>query len=148
MIETYEKAKKQIEYTFSNIDLNNINSNLIVVVDAGTNTNGSFRKFSDGTMECWKTVSANNADLTWYTVSVQGGNYYYTFSNWTYPQPFVDGELINLFASGDIGGAGPETHTAFNIDHTKCQYENGIYGLDTRTTGSQSYSLRAIGHWK
>jgi hypothetical protein len=149
LIDQVENMRKELEFVLSTLDIDNLNSKYVSVVESGANANGYYRKFSDGTMECWQSGSDVVSNLAWSTADVGGGTYYYVYANWSFPAPFKDGEMVNLFASGDIGGAAPETHTAFHVSNTYCQYEHGIFGLDVRTSGnSLTYSLLARGKWQ
>ena len=130
LIDVLEKQRKELEYVLGNLDITNLNSNYVSVVETGSNANGTYLKYSDGTMECWHQGFGNSNYYTWWEAVRAGGTYYYVVDNWVFPAPFREGEFVKLFASGDIGGAAPETHTAFNVDHTKCQVENGMFGMD------------------
>jgi hypothetical protein len=149
VIDVVEKMRKELEFALSTLDSDNMNNSYVSVIESGYNTNGFYRKFSDGMMECWTGQSIILSTLPWYTTNVGGGTYYYTYGNWNFPIPFKEGEIVNLFASGDIAGAAPENHTAYHLSHAYCQVENGIFGLDVRTSGnSLNRSMLARGRWK
>lgn len=148
-INLLEKMRKELEYILSTLDIDNLNNNYVSVVESGSNSNGSYRKFSDGTMECWYQSKGLSSSYSWLTTTVGTETYYYNVYVWVFPASFKSGEVINLTASGDIYGAYPETHTAFNIDNTKCQCEAGILGGNPATLGGNvTRTWFARGKWK
>lgn len=149
VIDIVEKMRKELEFALTALDIDNMNSSYVAVVESGSNSNGFYRKFSDGMMECWHSSVDLNSDHTWNQSAVGGSTYFYIFTSWAYPQPFLPGQHINLMASGDIGGAAPETHTAFHVDHTHCQVESGMFGADPKSFGGNvSRTWFARGRWK
>lgn len=150
VINVVEKMRKELEFALSQIDIDNMNSQYVAVVGSGSNANGYWRKFSDGTMDCYFTNARNSDTLTWSTATIAGATYYYTgVDYWTFPTPFLTGSTVNVMASGDIGSAAPETHTAWHIDNTKCRVESGIFGKDPRSPVlPMRMSYFARGFWK
>jgi hypothetical protein len=149
VIDVVEKMRKELEFALSTLDTDNMNSSYVSVVESGANGNGSYRKFSDGTMECWRSWQGPANTLTWQTYPVSGSTYYYSAGSWIFPQPFIEGKEISVFASGDIPSPGPETHTAFAPAYYGCSVECGILDVDVRTHTSNVYrSWLARGYWK
>lgn len=150
VINVVEIMRKELEFALSSLDTDNMNKMYVSVIESGNTANGYYRKFSDGTMECYYTSSQQTDTAAWNTAAINGGTYYYTGTAfWTFPKPFLAGTLVNVMASGDIGSAAPETHTAWHIDETQCRVESGIFGKDPRSpaTGMRvSYFARGV--WK
>ena len=86
----------------SDDDMNEIKSvvNAGVVVESGTNANGNYIKYGDGTMICWDTK-------TYYGMQITGGYqgvYYANTGSITFPQEFI--EAPHIIATAHIAGGG------------------------------------------
>lgn len=128
--------------------LESINSRMYYVVEQGTNGNGTYRKYSDGTMECWNTFNYTSVDpAAVANTSFNGSTYYYVPGNWTYPASFLSGSSVSVLFSGDLGGLQPETHIVYPNDNTKCSIESGILGVSP-SGKTLKQSLYARGVWK
>lgn len=113
------------------------------VVEQGTNSNGTYRKYADGTMECWHTW-VSQSSTGW---SVNGG-YYFVSQAWTFPAAFKSGTQPAVFSDGDISGYyGLENVKAYHRDHTYCQVEIGATSSSVQGMG-WSRSFYAKGVWK
>jgi hypothetical protein len=129
-------------------DIQTLLEKAVFIVEQGSNGNGTYRKYSDGTMECWKYEEYNpTSPAAWATLSVAGSTYYYIPGTWTYPTPFLSGSKVICSMSGDINGVQPETHKAHHTDHTQCGVESGSFGVDTRGF-IMKRQLYARGVWK
>ena len=145
----FDQLKKELEYQFDNLDFSNLSSGQVVVTESGDTASGSYRKYSDGTMECWWTTSFPTTSASWNTRDINGTTYYYVSGTWNYPKSFKVGSTVNVMASGDIGTAAPETHTAWHVDETHCSHESGILGVDvTGTSVTMNFSFYARGVWQ
>lgn len=111
------------------------------VVESGSNTNGNWVKFSDGTMICWHAITVTNQAInTSYTSGHYTGNRTLTF-----PQTFIDVPvpLLSKFRWGTSASWVPFA----NCTESTIQ----IYAMDTvsRATGTSVYiSYAVIGRWK
>lgn len=110
------------------------------VVESGSNANGSYIKFSDGTMICYRVtdVIAMNIDVAWgslYEGSVDMGQF---------PANFTETPAISVSAFG----------SGMLIEQAGANSTNRSWGLVTavRPTAVQNVSARfyliAIGKWK
>lgn len=112
------------------------------IIESGSNTNGNWVKYSDGTMICYKTASAQNVAITSSWDSLYEGSF--SLGNW--PQTFTDvphiqvsnagatGFIIESFVGGDL----PTASSAGSL----------IVVRPTSATTNCSVYLTAIGKWK
>lgn len=61
-----------------------MNNQFATIVESGSNDNGSYIKYSDGTMMCYHTILPNE----------QNTIYHYSYSFWTFPMSFIDNPYI------------------------------------------------------
>lgn len=116
----------------------------------GSNSNGWYVRYTDGMQFCWKNENYTSTSASaWTAVLVNGQYYIYIAGTWTFPAAFANTSDVSVFASGDIAGVMPETHTCFNPSFTQCSTESGGYkgGIDTAGSGLYRNWL-AIGRWK
>jgi hypothetical protein len=107
----------------------------------GSNSNGSYIRFADGTQICWASHDPNSFG------SVVGGddtNYKYRTKTWVYPAAFTAAPAI--FVLADFTGARLDFGTANGVSATQCTLEAGQYGGNAANLAN-FYSL-AIGRWK
>lgn len=148
LVDIYEKSRKQLEFLLNGIDLEKFDSNAVLVEETGSNENGVYRKYSDGTMECSHTWTGSTSDVPWNTVDIGTEKYYYTSDTWTFPKPFLENSSVIVFADGDIGAIAPESHHGSIVDTTKATIESGMFGVDCRQGLSFSRNWLAKGYWK
>lgn len=108
------------------------------IIERGSNANGEYVKFADGTMICTGTISGSVA------TSIASGSLYYSAAlSWSFPAPFaavpvvscsVSGVAANLWAS-EVSGSTTTSACAFYIMNTASQ------------TVSVVRRLIAIGRW-
>lgn len=117
------------------------------VQESGSNANGSYIKFSDGTMICTYTFDlANDANF-----SVSYGSIFYTTGGsktWVFPQPFLKIYSVNgsLQLPGGIGGVGFSNNNDLTTSVKFYPYSVSSYDF---TGSSKKYVyLIAIGKWK
>lgn len=122
----------------------------IVTIDAsGSNSNGRYIRYSDGTQICWHSQSFSSTSGMWSpSVSYPFGYYQYLITSWTFPATFVSAPAVSV--SGDITGAMMESHNAYSASTTGCSVESGTLNPGgTDTSGpALSRTLIAIGRWK
>ena len=111
------------------------------VVESGSNTNGDYIKYSDGTMICTKKVSFVGLQFT-----IAWGSAYETppVDLGDYAQEFVDIPL--MFVS-----CAQSTAAAEGLGNTKTGYGSVVFYRPIRTdatTYSYTFYLMAIGKWK
>ena len=141
------KAGTEVARFFTAYDYNalieNFNSHLAEssskhITGSGSNANGSYIKFDDGTMICSisKTVTAS--------IDVAYGSIYQGTYRWDYPEPFVDIPAVSCseFKWGNSASWG-------SVTAESPAYAN-LRGLDlySRASGNTSVSAIAIGRWK
>ena len=108
------------------------------VVEEGSNSNGSYRKWESGILECWISTSKNVALNSGY------GSLYTGQWIWTFPVPFISVPTVTCsqfkWGSGASWGmiAGASTTIAY------------LQGVDaySRASGACAISAYAIGKWK
>lgn len=125
--------------TGTTVALTKINHNQRII-ESGSNENGRWTKFADGTMICTNTTEKGPLNTT------VGGFYKTTSYDWIYPMPFLNsGNNFNgnvMYASSSCWVA----HGDSNNSATKATYK--IFG-DTQTGNTTiGISLMAIGRWK
>ncbi len=107
----------------------------------GSNSNGSYIRFADGTQICWASHDPTSFG------SMQTGtdtNYKYKNKTWVYPAAFAAAPIVT--AGGDVAGARVDVINVFGTDPTGCTLEAGQYNT-TAVDVSAFYTL-AIGRWK
>ena len=117
-----------------------LKSNLTQLPESGSNANGNYMKFPDGTMICTKTVTTSvtySAWGSWYESSIIDlGDFAETFIS----TPIVTLSLNNSSTAASVGGANPTTTSAGN---TRCFRPNAGTATNSVTIG-----VIAIGRWK
>lgn len=112
-----------------------------VIVESGSNENGEYVRFGDGTQMCWHHVGNWPGSMP----ATATGSLYRSSADlvWTYPKPFVDEPYADGSSSGyswvnDAGGA--------NRDNTE-SYSFRVY-RSAAATVNPHIRLWAIGRWK
>jgi len=115
------------------------------IIESGSNSNGSWIKYGDGTMEQWGTKSNTITVATAY-----GGIFYGNFGAITFPVAFLAGIIpdVGIYAVHSTGGitwaAGATGDTRTNTGVTATNIVSPI----SRTGFIQACSWRAIGRWR
>lgn len=109
-------------------------------VVSGSNTNGSWIKFGDGTMECWGIVEQTN-----YTFAATTNIFTAQTATFTIPQNFIDTNYVMTgFATNTISDAvwlGQDAAKTVNTNRFYfCCHRSGTYSV--------GFEWRAIGRWK
>lgn len=107
------------------------------VIQRGTNANGEFVRFADGTQFCWATTTA--------TVAVNLGpasGLYYGTTSWTYPAQFSSAPIPRCSASS--GGV-----LTFEIPASTSTTAAAVAIGAVASIASRSYNLSmfAVGRW-
>ena len=117
----------------------NVESAINGVVESGSNDNGYWVKYSDGTMECYGTKSYESTAF-----AATGNVYYRDLSGVTFPVPFKENEIIVPTCSMAMGNVG--AITPISVSNT------GISGFSVLSASSSARGItvywRAIGKWK
>jgi hypothetical protein len=127
------------------------------VIDSGSNANGSWIKFADGTMECWHTLAASNFLATSaISTSVQGIDWFRSsVTSWTFPQPFSS-TPTNVQITPRTGTAGSRLCWARYTDAGQSTTRTGeiqLIGVEDFTASGAGYTnltdvqVRVIGRW-
>ena len=114
-----------------------------IIVESGSNANGSYIKWSDGTMICRKKVTGTAViDDSYYGLYKTKDNAYFNLGD--YPVPFV-GELPDLsvqFYGGNSQWIGAMQNRS--LTHVG---EIMVLSVSSKSAGAY-YSVIAIGKWK
>ena len=117
------------------------------IVESGSNDNGNWIKYSDGTMICTKTIDLGT-DVNF---STQYGSVYYlknnSYKTWNFPKEFTELYSINgsLRLPGGIGGIGFSDN--FDLTSKAGFYAYSVTNYDFAGKKVCAY-LTAIGKWK
>lgn len=112
------------------------------IVESGSNSNGSYIKFGDGTMVCYHNMTMDD----W--VSIPRGALYSTSSKvWTFPVPFA----LTPTVTSQVNSMIPNTWTSLGTGGSN-RFDTSVRVMGTVIDGSAQYipsvSLIAIGRWK
>lgn len=107
------------------------------VVESGSNTNGYYVKFADGTMVCWHTTQ-NNVSIS----TAMLGGYRSAGQTWTFPAEFnaipvciASGESLDSFS--------------YNCNGKSTTYGSYVYtAISSQSAADRVVNLLAIGRWK
>lgn len=115
------------------------------IIESGSNANGNYVKYADGTMICWGTKAAPTISA-W---SGSGTTFYSQLSSFSFPATFASTPTGHLtFSDNSVSGRAARLG-AFNFSTTGV---NTIYlvttvsGASTTSTGSNLYFM-AFGRW-
>lgn len=123
-----------------------INNQLAVIVESGSNANGSWTKWSDGTMICRQKIETGtvNINISWGNVYVYSQN----GVDYNFPQEFIEEPILSV-SPGNC-------HTAYgywlgdygNRVVTKSYWRGWCLMRPTSCEVSTSLHVIAIGRWK
>lgn len=123
--------------------------NTVTIYDSGSNSNGNWIRFNDGTMICWNVIQGNSFDCT---KSGGTGRYYYQDTNnsvenvkdWTFPQEFKteQGLAVDITVSSNA-------YSIPSLGFVRKDMARG-YCVLPYPVSSTSFAWRfiAIGKWK
>lgn len=107
------------------------------IVDEGTSGNWTYRKWSDGTAECWEAVSLSSGSFT-----ATGNVYYRSASGYSFPSSLFNAAPV-VDVNADMGNVGAAS--ALNITSSSF----AIYTMSAVSTArAVSFSVYAVGTWK
>lgn len=112
------------------------------VCASGSNSNGNWIKFYNGTMICWK-----YEEVTDQAINNAYGSLYQGTRNITYPQAFIDTPVLccDMFRWGTSASWG----TTSNVDTPKTNGQLRGIDVQSRATGTTTrIAWHAIGKWK
>lgn len=119
--------------------VNAINS---TVVESGSNSNGSYIKYSDGTMICTKKVTGQaKITATWGNLYDTGDNPF-DLGNWAIP--FIDVPIVSINFYGGNG----QWVEGFQTSTTKENVGKISIASATSKTANAYYNVIGIGRWK
>jgi hypothetical protein len=110
------------------------------IIESGSNADGSYIKYSDGTMECW-----NEGSVTDWAINNAYVSLYQGIRSFSFPQEFYSDPVANA------GRAKWGTGASWVVDTYSSTTTVTIRAMDvlSRATGTAvEYSWRAIGRWK
>jgi len=107
------------------------------VIDRGSNANGEYVKYADGTLICWSDVITNAS--TSVTIA-QAGGFRGTIGEWTYPASFSSTPAIFVMSRN----ANNLVSVPVSLDASSVRYS--AWRVDSGTF-SCSYQAMAIGRW-
>lgn len=113
-----------------------------IIVDSGSNANGTYAKFGDGTMICTMHITVTDQ-------SINGtyGSLFQGTRTWTFPVPFVSTQGLSVHCGMFQWGSSASWGTVSTITTT----DTTLRGIDcfSRASGTSTYiSATAIGRWK
>lgn len=137
--ETYSKGEVDTEINEINGVLSGINTTLSTIVESGSNTNGEYIKFSDGTMICTKRLNSQTTLNVWEApiiyADISCGDFSQTFTTIQSVQATSENNQITVHSISNF-----TTTSAGSIRITGC----------ASVSGERTYTLHifAIGRWK
>lgn len=110
-----------------------------VIVESGSNANGNYVKFGNGTMICWHRKSTIN------TITIPDGPLFATGSNpWIFPSVFSEPPVVNVMESAGVGGSWGSLGGGATTS-----YDTTFQIVRTTSYGAiPAAGLMAIGRWK
>ena len=114
-------------------------SKLGIIIESGSNSNGTWIKFSDGTMICSYYNNSFSCNIT----NAALGGYRSTGMSWNFPAQFLSGTIPVVIGSGDG-----------NLGIVSAYGKTNTYGVFTfsavtsQETADRVVHLLAIGRWK
>lgn len=117
------------------------------IIESGSNSNGSWIKFSDGTMICYHKMQGNTFNCT----TNEAGTFYYQDTNnsaenhkeWHYPQQFIDDNITVLCSVGS------SAYTMASVGYIQRSRTIGYCVLPYYVSNIKfTWNFLAIGKWK
>lgn len=121
----------------------NIETAINSVVESGSNDNGNYIKFSDGTMICYHSILKSDVAFTKNT----SGTYYFINENyehlydWTYPQEFISVPKVIT----TVSSSGYVNACCGNISRTTARV---LSTTNYNASINITFNIVAIGKWK
>jgi len=140
-VQIYHNGSEKIKTTATGVTVTGATNSTVMptlagvaIAASGSNSNGAYAKFADGTMICThKLVSSGSADVTW-----------------TYPVAFVSGNVpafagTNAGVSPDADGGRILTNAGHVRTNTYIKFHAYILANGGRSTST--FQMSAIGRW-
>lgn len=116
----------------------------ITIVESGSNANGTYVKYSDGRMECYKRVTQKNVKLTnnWYGLYINENDTTVDLGN--YAATFIKEPIVNITYMGGNGCwiINNNYHSASSPGKVQ------LCTVSSRTIGTCILDVTAKGYWK
>jgi hypothetical protein len=123
----------------------NVENAINGVVESGSNTNGEWIKYADGTMECTKVIQVDSA----YAGTAWGSIYYYEDVNEHYfAQEFISEPTDFQLFFNTTNSAGCWVGTYGTMIITKSSFKNFALFRPTQNTINGKLYVNAKGRWK
>jgi hypothetical protein len=118
----------------------NVENAINGIIESGSNANGTWIKWADGTMECTKTVEGTTSTTTSWGSLYEGG---VVCGN--YAQPFIEKPRTNATGQKGLGNV----IQCFGSNQNATSWGT-LYILNPTSNGSCNYSIDLIakGRWK
>ena len=113
------------------------------IMEAGSNANGQYVKYADGTMICTHAFSVTAETGVANAFGTTAGTMYFKDTTWTYPAAFAVRPRVSSGGDGDRTGGFTDV-TGSMINTTSATHRV----WRTNTSVAQSVTVIAIGRWK
>lgn len=114
------------------------------IIESGSNSNGTYVKYSDGRMECYKRVTKTNVKLTnsWYGLYTNENDTTVDLGN--YAATFIKEPIVNITYMGGNGCwlINNNYHSASSPGKVQ------LCTVSSRTIGTCILDVTANGYWK
>ncbi|GAA6745335.1 pyocin knob domain-containing protein [Thermus brockianus] len=111
------------------------------VIEYGSNSNGSYIRFADGTQICWASHDPQSFGSMLTGLDI---NYKHKTKTWVFPVAFITTPVVTT--GGDVAGARVDVINAHSATTTQCALEAGQY--NTTAVDVTAFYTLAIGRWK
>lgn len=108
------------------------------IIEKGTNANGNYIKFSDGTLICYNNDVRFDVNIT----NSYEGISYYNLPNFNFPQQFVYPPAVNINFRGLAGGG----YSFYNV--TLDYFSGFVWKVQSKANATFWAYWIAIGRWK
>lgn len=123
--------------------IDTLNTSISSVVQSGSNTNGYWVKYSDGTMICWDKINLGEKTFSQYT---SGSALYVTtpgYYDWNYPVEFNSADELIIHVNGRANG-----YMFTSVGSVYRTYARVDYCTVYPFTSEVLLMITAIGRWK
>lgn len=117
------------------------------IIASGSNANGAYVQFADGTMICTTPPSMQMTinTLSTNTYGSTAGNVYYGTGTWTYPIPFIYPPSVSVPAATDI--TTPAVGVSATVAHPVTASNVTFLILSSLNSNTYNISAMAVGRW-
>ena len=112
------------------------------IIESGSNANGNYVKYADGTMICYLNIEVTDQALN----NAYGANLYQGSRTWTYPVQFID-DNVSVSCGQFQWGTSASWGTVVNADKTSANLR-GIDAFSRASGTATKIQATAIGRWK